>query len=275
MWAPNFIDGGMTMGLLVDYMNQFVAEASKTKGIISRKTISEWFGNKQAVKRDGYKDVMSFDTKAAIVVVGVSCIGKSTYIQNFLNLYPHIKLISYDEAGYKKAQEEMEGKVVSETRIFEIIEEEILENKEKSIIVDSTFIQPYSRAALMRFLADLGYEIHMLYFSKEYTEAHITVCLLNRAIEITLYEDYLKKIESSKMDFRERLEARKGIFERYAREHAISVEELKSRMVSHPTTITTLQYLANCYRNEVEEHRVWWQEKRGLFFLGADYCYIL
>ena len=263
------------MGLLVDYMKQFAADASRSKGVISRKTISEWFENKQAVVKDGYKDVMLFESKAALVLVGVSCIGKTTYIQNFLNLYPHIKLISYDEAGYIKAEEEIKGKNVSETRTIEIVEKEILENKDESIVVDSTFIQPYSRAALIRFLKDLGYEVHMLYFSKEYTEKNITSCLLNRAIEITLYQDFVETNKGNKMSMREALEIRKSILERYAKKYGISVEELKSRMVSHPTTMSNLHFLSNEFKKEVEIHRVWWQEKRGLFFLGADYCYVL
>lgn len=263
------------MGLLVDYTVQFANEAKKTNGIVSRKTISDWFGNKQAVVKNGYKDMMTFESKAAVVVVGVSCIGKSAYIQNFLKLYPHIKLISYDEAGYRKAEEAMKGKKVSETRAIEIVEEEILKNKDETLIVDSTFIQPHSRAALMRFLKELGYEIHMLYFSKEYTEKNIMPCLLNRAIEIAVYEEYNEGNKNARMTFREALELRKGILEKYAKMHQITVEELKAKMVSHTTTIANLHYLVSEYKKEVEENRVWWQEKRGLFFLGVDYCYVL
>lgn len=265
----------MTMGLLVDYVKRFASEAKRCNGVVSRKTISEWFENKNAELKNGYKDVMSFDCKAAVILVGVSGIGKTTYIQNFLNLYPFIKLISYDEAGYQKAEEEMEGKTVSETRSLEIIEEEILKNREESIIVDATLIQAHSRAGLIRTLKDLGYEIHMLYFSKEYTEKNITPCLLNRAIELTLYQDYVEQNKNHKVSMREALNVRKGILERYAKKHGISTQELKTRMVSHPTTLNNYHILLNAYKKEVEENRVWWQEKRGLFFLGADYCYVL
>ena len=49
----------MLMGRLLDYLQKFATETTKANGIVSRKTISEWFGNKQSIQRNGYEDVLS------------------------------------------------------------------------------------------------------------------------------------------------------------------------------------------------------------------------
>lgn len=265
----------MQMGLLLDYMQMFTNEAKKVNGNVSRKTISEWFGNKQAVQRNGYKDVLSFDSKSAVVVVGVSGIGKTGYVERFIELFPHVKLVSYDEANYKKEDEKERGKKVYDGRALEIVEEEILKYKDESIIVDSVCIQPYARAALFRFLADLGYEIHMVYFSKEYTEANIVACLRNRAIELVLFEEYKERNKNVKMSMIEKIQVRKDIVSVVAKERGMTKEMLIAETANNMAVFFKIAFLANAYKAEVEENRVWWQEKRGLFYLGADYCYVL
>lgn len=263
------------MGLLLDYLQKFATETMKANGIVSRKTISEWFGNKQSIQRNGYEDVLSFNTKAAVVVVGVSGIGKSSYIKNFLKMFPNIKLISYDDANYQKEEEKEKGKKVSDGRMMEIVEERILAYKDGSIIVDSNCILPYARAALIRFLSDLGYEIHMVYFSQKYTEAHISSCCMQRAIELTLFKDYLVRHKMTRKSFRDRMKVRDDIVKIVAKERGITEEDLRASLSTDPTTLATLYHLINEYKREVEESRMWWQEKRGLFFLGTDYCYVL
>lgn len=265
----------MLMGLLLDYLQKFAADTAKVNGNVSRKTISEWFGNKQSIQRNGYEDILSFKTKAAVVVVGVSGIGKSSYVKNFLELFPDVKLISYDDANYQKEEEKEKGKKVYDGRMMEIVEERILACKDESIIVDSNCILPYTRAALIRFLSDLGYEIHMVYFSQKYTEAHINSCCMQRAIETTLFKEYIVKHKLTRKPFRERMKVRNDIVQIVAKERGITEENLRASLATDPTTLATLFHLVNEYKREVEESRMWWQEKRGLFFIGADYCYVL
>ena len=263
------------MGLLLDYLQKFATETMKANGIVSRKTISEWFGNKQSIQRNGYEDVLSFNTKAAVVVVGVSGVGKSSYVKNFLKMFPDVKLISYDDANYQKEEEKEKGKKVSDGRMMEIVEERILACKDESIIVDSNCILPYARAALIRFLSDLGYEIHMVYFSQKYTEAHISSCCMQRAIELTLFKDYLVRHKMTRKPFRDRMNVRDDIVKTVAKERGITEDDLRASLAKDPTKLATFCHLVNEYKREVEESRMWWQEKRGLFFLGADYCYVL
>lgn len=263
------------MGLLLDYMQQYAEETRRANGMVSRKTISDWFGNKQAEQRNGYEDVLSFDSKSAVVVVGVSGIGKSSYVRNFLKMFPDIKLISYDDANYQKEEEREKGKKVSDGRMMEIVEERIMACKDESIIVDSNCIHPYARAALIRFLSELGYEIHMVYFSQKYTEVNITSCLMSRAVEVTLFTEYIIQHKLSRKPLRERMKVRDDIVKIVADEKKVSEKDLRASMATNPTTLATFYRLVSAYKQEVDGCRMWWQEKRGLFFLGADYCYVL
>lgn len=138
------------MGLFVDYMHSFVTGYNNANGNPTRKIISSWFGgDKKAVWRNGYEEQMVFEQKSAVVVIGVSCIGKSTYAKNFIKTCPDFTFISYDECCYQKADELKAGTKFSESRIVEILEERILGYSDKNLFIDSHCINPASRAALM------------------------------------------------------------------------------------------------------------------------------
>jgi len=263
------------MGNFVNYMYKFVADYNQSNGTMSRKKISEWFKNKKAVERNDFSSEYICGQKSAVVVVGVSCIGKSTYVQKFVMQNPGFEVISYDEACYQRADEIKSGAKTSESRLIEIIEQQILDARDRNIIVDAMCINPAPRAALLRFLADLGYEIHLIYFSQAYTEANIKKCITNRAIELALYQDYLETHDMSKMSIREIMLIRKDILEICAKERSVSVEELKLQTASLHKTNSNIIFLTQEYNEEVEENRMWWQEKRELFMLGADYYYTL
>lgn len=262
------------MGLFVDYMTSFVLKYNSVNGNPTRRQISEWFGSdKKAVWRNGYEEQMSFSKKSAVVVIGVSCIGKSTYAKRLLEAFPDMTFISYDECSYQKVDEMNAGKSVSEARVVELLEEKMLENKDKNLVVDSHVINPASRAALMRFLKDLGYEIFVIYFSRKYTESNISKHLLNRAIELTLYQDYLKSTDTSRMTMKEIMVVRDDIVSYMAKKNKMTEEELLSKTATRSETLSNLLGLNRFYNEELEKNRMWWQELRGMFLLGADYFY--
>lgn len=264
------------MGLFVDYMTSFVTGYNNANGNPTRKIIFDWFGSdKKAIWRNGYEEQMIFSKKSAVVVIGVSCIGKSTYAKNFIKTCPDFAFISYDECGYQKADEVKAGKKTSDSRIVEILEERMLKNKDKNLFVDSHCINPASRAALMRFLKDLGYEIFVVYFSKEYTEANIGKCLLNRAIELTLYQDFLKSTDTSRMSVNEIMDIREDIVAYTAKKKKTTEENVILEASTRQEILSNLVGLKLFYEDEVEKNRMWWQEKREMFLLGADYFYQL
>lgn len=261
------------MGNFVNYMQTFAKDYNEANRAVTRKQISEWFMNKKAVKRNDYKDGNIHDKKNAVVVVGVSCIGKTTYVQRFLTQYPDFAVISYDGVSYQNMDEIKLGAPNTEFRLIEILEEHMLEAQDKNIIVDSVCINPASRAALMRFLAELGYEIHLIFFTQAYTEANIKQCIARRAFEQALFQDYLARNDTSKMSMRELMLLRNDILAICAKERGKTVEELKVQASSLPSTLSNIILLTKLYDDEIEENRVWWQEKRELFMLGADYYY--
>ena len=263
------------MGAFIGYMRQFATESSKSNGFISRKGISGWFDGKIALKRDGYKDQMIFDMKTAVVVVGVSGIGKTTSAKKLAAQVPGMKYISYDDAMYQMQDEMERGKKVSDERILEIVEEKLLLYKEENIVVDAALLNPAYRAALMRFLRDLGYQIFQLYFSKEYTEKNLDAFITRRSIELVLFEDYRNSHDLRRFTFHERMAIRDDIMNITARDKHMTIQELCNNTAKRLETIVKKAELVNRYNQEVEKNRVWWQEKRDLFLLGADYVYFL
>lgn len=264
------------MESFVSLAKTFVKECNATNGVMTRRMISSWFRDKKAIKRDGDVQQVDFDNKTAIVLIGVSCIGKTTYIHNFLANHPGFVYISSDDANYQKEDEKKTGANPSETRVIEIIEQQMLEAQNENLIIDIMCIHPASRAGLMRFLSSLGYEIHAVYFSKKYTEENIRKCIEARAIELVLYQDYLINHQTSKLVYmKDIMKVRNDILGIYARKRGISVEELKEQTAKLSETATTVMGLTRFYNDEVERYRVWWQELRGLFMLGADYYYEL
>lgn len=115
----------------------------------------------------------------------------------------------------------------------------------------------------------------MVYFSKKYTEANISKCLLSRAIELTLYQDYLKSTDTSRMTMTEIMVVREDIVSYTARKKKMTEEQIISDTATRTETFLNLAGLKKFYEDEVEENRMWWQEKREMFLLGADYFYEL
>ena len=274
--ANKFLHWGDVMESFVSNIATFVKECNAANGIMTRKMISSWFRDKKAIKRDGDVQQVDFDNKTAIVIIGVSCIGKTTYIHNFLVNHSDFVYISSDDVSYQKEDEKKSGVNPSETRVTEILEQQMLEAQNENLIIDIMCIHPASRAALMRFLSSLGYEIHAVYFSKKYTEENIKKRIEARAIELVLYQDYLINHQTRKRVYmKDIMKVRNDILGIYARKKRISVEELKVQTAKLTETTRTVISLTRFYNDEVERNRVWWQEIRGLFALGADYYYEL
>ena len=70
------------MGLLLQNLDRLRKEVEKAQGKVSTATMKEWLGNQKAIKRDCSLDDVAFEEKSAVVIVGISGIGKTTF-KNF------------------------------------------------------------------------------------------------------------------------------------------------------------------------------------------------
>jgi hypothetical protein len=58
-----------------------------------------------------------------------------------------------------------------------------------------------------------------------------------------------------------------------AKKNKMTEEDLLSKTATRSETLSNLRGLKSFYDEEVEKNRMWWQELRGMFLLGADYFY--
>ena len=92
------------MGLLLQNLDRLRKEVEKAQGKVSTATMKEWLGNQKAIKRDCSLDDVAFEEKSAVVIVGISGIGKTTFAQEFLKKHPEFEFCSYDECYYQAAR---------------------------------------------------------------------------------------------------------------------------------------------------------------------------
>ena len=259
------------MGLFVDYMKKLALEFQRANSNPTRQMYYNWFGSdKKAIVRSGYDHEIVLGHKSAVVVIGASGLGKTTRAKEVLEAHPEMAFISYDEAAYQYKDEVNAGSKKSDIRIVEIIEERLMENKDRSVIIDSSCVNPASRAALLRFLRDMGYEISIIYIS---VKNGMGEKLLRRAIELTLFQDYLNTINSNRTSMKELMPVRERISPFMAEKLEMDEEELIAETQKRSETLVFMLKLQDAYQTELVKYRVEWQEKRELFQLGTDYFY--
>lgn len=259
------------MGLFVDYMTKFALEFQRANGNPTRQMFYNWFGSdKRAITRSGYDHEIVLSQKSAVVVIGASGLGKTTLAKKILEAHPDMAFISYDEASYQFADEVNAGSKKSDMRIVEILEEKLMENKDRNIVIDSNCVNPANRAALVRFLKDLGYEIFIAYIS---VNTGYGDKMVKRAVELTLFQDYLATIDASRTSMKELMPVRDRIIPFMTEKLQMDEEELVSKTRSRNETLAYTMKLQNAYHEEIARYRVEWQEKRELFQLGADHFY--
>ena len=263
--------GGMLMGLLLDYMIKYALEFQRANFNPTRQIYYNWFGSdKRAIKRSGHDHEIVLGQKSAVVVIGVSGTGKTTLAKEILEKNSEMAFISYDDAGYQYDDEVRAGSKKSDERIVEIIEERLMENKDRNVVIDSNCVNPANRAALFRFLRDMGYEISVAYIPAVNRSGER---LTRRAVEQVLFQDYLRSIDCAHISMRELMPIRERIIPYMAEKCKMDEEELISETKKRTETLANTWKLQGAYDEECARYRVEWQEKRELFQLGADYFY--
>ena len=102
------------MGLLLQNISKFQKEYLAAIGAVEDTVLKRWFGNQKAIKRNCSLNEFEFEPKSAVMIVGVSGIGKTSYAQEFLANHPEFEFCSYDECFYQACSQENEQVNVSD-----------------------------------------------------------------------------------------------------------------------------------------------------------------
>lgn len=220
---------------------------------------------KRMISIDGFS---SFKKKSAVVLIGVSCIGKTTFAKNFIETRRNFELISYDlcyrESLKQKSYASSYGVAPSADQIFR---EEILKQKNTNIIIDKLLLSPEDRCELFELLHELKYTIYVIYFTQEYTQKYIQERMLSRAVEMVLMS------RMSAKEYRAFLDLDLNVLEVYAETYHETVPEVIEQFKNDSDVRKELQYHINSYNEELQIYDIANQEKNNSFFVGSDYYY--
>ncbi len=262
------------MGLLLQNITKFRKAFEATKGRYDRDTIIEWFGNQKAIQQTCDLENVVFESKSAVVIVGVSGIGKSAFAEKFLKSHSEFEFCSYDEFYYEVMAQTNNNGEEAYLRTNEIFERKLrnANRKSKSILIDGMLLSYGLRAAIFRTLQTFGYQIHVVYFPLKYANEKIAECSSRRAVEFYLYTKYAKE-NPRKYTIREAIQLRKNIISIYCENLKTTPEELYASYASNPTVKEFAKSLIQEMKNEATRNYVEKQEADNIFLCGAHYYY--
>ena len=195
------------------YLAESERKVAELQGIqtTSLDILEAFFPRKAAKQVDKYHPCKN--QKNAVILVGPSCCGKSTYAREFIKRRPFFKLVSMDECAIDDLENMnvidlflmMNGRdTASPDDLGNRRFGRMLEKGYRNIIIDGCWLHVNSRGALLRTLEDLGY--HTCLFICEIDEEVHSDRIRRRSCEIVasrrLLEaptQTLRKAESLKM----------------------------------------------------------------------------
>ena len=145
-------------------------------GPISASELNErFFDGKEEFPSHIQSYVPEKDKKNAVVLIGPSCVGKSTYARNFIKMYPEFEYLSMDDCALKE---------LKRTNIIFCFGNDLwsntLGNKEfgeriergRNLIIDGGWLHINSRSALLKTLKHYGYNVCACIFDNITIEEH-------------------------------------------------------------------------------------------------------
>lgn len=138
--------------------------------------------------------------RTAIILVGLSGCGKSSYAFDFIKKYPNFNLISVDKTEldiYFNCIKKI-GCLISTPMADMITTNEIGNQLNKhsklgdNLIIDGQFVYSNARGALIKTLRKLGYKNIIIFSFLNASNDYIKVRLKSRALEEAMYDEYSK-----------------------------------------------------------------------------------
>ena len=268
------------MGLLKQNYNKYNKEYLARGGKISESVLQKWFGKKRAVKRsesilDG---TIEFGLKSAVVIVGASGIGKSTFANKFMEVYPGFNLCSHDQFYYQATENmvisSQKDKEYANSRAVDLLEKHLrnLLRKDANLLFEGLYVNPGFRAAILNLLETFGYTVYIICFTSEYTDKVLLEYSKKRAVELSFFQDYLT-YEKKPTSLMEIMSVRDRIMEYYSEKLHMPVQKIYAQYIDRKEILRTANALVDATKNEMVAHYFHMQEASGAFAYGADYYF--
>lgn len=200
--------------------------------------------------------------KNAIVLIGLSCTGKSTYAKKFVVEHPDFEYLSMDDCALTELAKTgvimcLDGDIRNNTLGNQEFGERI--EKGQNLIIDGGWVHINSRSALLKTLKEFGYRVCACVFT------NITRQELIRNVEARITSQMAYEMLKKKPEY-----ANKNWVEVYRKESKLSREVAVRSIRSTAKYRRRLIEEINVLAAEKEETDYMMQLETGLIIIGFD-----
>ncbi len=213
---------------------------------------------------------LSISNKTAIVLLGLSVTGKTTFANMLKKQNDFLTIVSMDDCARRLYQFGIMDEELNNTASVQVFGEQ-LEHYSKinqPIIVDGLWVNIYPRIALFKTLRKIGYEICVIDFITNYdSEAHKDK-MMKRALDLLAWK---RLIEIDNIKFVNQADS---VYDNatmiLATRLGITEYKLIERLMQEDEYVDILSNVYNDSVNEVNDNLVSMQKSYDLFKIGAD-----
>ena len=213
--------------------------------------------------------------KTAIILLGISSCGKTTFALNFVNSYPNFCYCSYDSAGVDVLSEFVKRGLIPQEDILDAYMAyefgELLKSHKKNqenIIIDGSWVSPNSRGALINTLRRLDYQNIIIFSFLKMSQEEANKRLVSRAVRQAIQSKRIKSIKNNHVLADDLSWFVTADFEEVLQVSEKSLEEI----IRTPEFVSEYTQLANNYfKIEPFNSTLHLQMAENIFTYGADY----
>ena len=243
--------------------------------VVNDEKIREFFGTASYGKNAEFSE-MTFEGKNAVVPLAMCRVGKTTWCRAFCKEHPDFAYIAYDEVGEETTAQYPYYDVGSLNILNDRKIMAFLENAEGNVVIDGYFMDAEFRGALLQVLRRLGFKIHIVFFTLNYTLKYFYPHAARRAVKEILYEREVKEyVEWWKKEGRwQELRAiYHNIMQIVSEKLDKSEDEVYQMMMQDKDVKAQLNRYMDIHNSHMHRYNVYSQDLHCVTMTGCDYFY--
>lgn len=245
------------------------------------------FDNAMPNKSHSIKEIESMcfsdkDAKDAILLLGEEFAGKTHFARKFLKKNSEFEYFSFERTLdlFDMQREDSIKKLIGGRAYLicsEMLEEFVRTSKGK-IIIDGYLMEIPFRAALIKFLKQYGFKIHIVHFTLEYVVRHVYENICKAMIERILYERYVIGFETKYIEekrYEELFYIEDHIMELVSKERKMTSDEIYNKYMKEAEVQKRISKVIYLLNSRIHDNYVFFQELIGFGCTGCDFLYIV
>ena len=188
-----------------------------------------------------------FDEKSAVVLLGMSCMGKTTFANDFIKTHKEFSLLSFDNFAINLIASQFYTNIDEKAihQFGKALDESLKEGKK--VIIDGQYVNVVSRSALFKTLFEAGYTIYVISFinmPNELVDQRIESRAIDNTVSDLLYkmpnfnsapgkkiygltiDDYAKYVGVNRKKALNYIKSKSAFRDYLRKEHGLRVNEL-------------------------------------------------